>query len=319
VTTDNAAPARSSASLLGELHELPVQRTAGPDEAAERLTGGTERLTGGAERLTGGAERLTGGAERLTGAVAEAALARLEGRVRRLERLVGGSDDDAELETEDPELLALADDAELGQSLHAMLGPPRVREACEQTIEAWRQWRLRHGQLVERAVAASRVIATTRPDHDRHRAAAAEFGAAYAELTALAERGPRLERSAEHARAQLAHDDQLRDRYRGSTVDGDRAWALLIERLRARTSVALVRGDPLPQWLVDALGEPPAGALTAWRELGTQLLAYRITYRIGDPTRALGQPPGNDDSPRRRRWHHALVRRLGAWRVGPPR
>src|SRR5882724_1855188 len=72
-------------------------------------------------------------------------LAAMERRLHRLEQLAWGSGaaDLTELDVTDPELVTLAKSAEYAQTLSRMLVTPRLRAACEQTIEASRQWQQR--------------------------------------------------------------------------------------------------------------------------------------------------------------------------------
>jgi hypothetical protein len=242
----------------------------------------------------------------------------LERRLHQLELLVWGTggDDQTELDLTDPELVALAKAAEYAQTLSRMLVTPRVRAACEETIEACREWQQRYDQSRDTAIAASRAIATTRADQERHREAVQAFEVARAELNALRPRRQRMLNTAQHARLQLAHDREVRDRYGRDIADGHRAWATLNSRLRVRTAAAVERGEPLPTWLVESLGVPPSSSAAEWRELAIQLLAYRITYAVTDPVDPLAAEPSTQDSPRRRQWHRELQRQLDAWRGG---
>jgi len=247
-------------------------------------------------------------------------LAAMERRLRRLEQLAWGSGaaDLTELDVTDPELVTLAKSAEYAQTLSRMLVTPRLRAACEQTIEASRQWQQRYDYARDTAVAASRTIATTCADQERHKEAAQVFEAARTELTALLPRRRSTLNTAHNARLQLAHDREVRDRYGHEITEGHRAWATLTTRLRIRTSAAVERGEPLPNWLVESLGVPPSASAAGWRELATQLLAYRLSYAVTDQVQPLGEEPTTADSSRRRQWHRDLERQLAAWRSGGP-
>jgi len=247
-------------------------------------------------------------------------LAAMERRLRRLEQLAWGSGaaDLTELDVTDPELVTLAKSAEYAQTLSRMLVTPRLRAACEQTIEASRQWQQRYDYARDTAVAASRTIATTCADQERHKEAAQVFEASRAELAALLPRRRSTLNTAHNARLQLAHDREVRDRYGHEITEGHRAWATLTTRLRIRTSAAVERGEPLPNWLVESLGVPPSASAAGWRELATQLLAYRLSYAVTDQVQPLGEEPTTADSSRRRQWHRDLERQLAAWRSGGP-
>jgi hypothetical protein len=259
-------------------------------------------------------------AERTDRRPADHLLAALERRLHRLEQLAWGTDgnDLTELDLADPELVELAVAAEYAQTLSRMLVTPRLRAACEQTIEACRQWQQRYDYARDTAVAASRTIATTRADQERHREAAQVFEAARAELAVLLPRRRRTLNTAHNARRQLAHDQGVRERYGHEIAEGHRAWARLTTRLRIRTSAAVERGEPLPNWLVESLGVPPKANAAGWRELAVQLLAYRLSYAVTDPGWPLGTEPGTQDSTRRRQWYRDLDRQLTSWCRGAP-
>ncbi|WP_445182257.1 hypothetical protein ACTXG6_27375 [Pseudonocardia sp. Cha107L01] len=259
-------------------------------------------------------------AERTDRRPADHLIAALERRLHRLEQLAWGTDgnDLTELDLADPELVELAVAAEYAQTLSRMLVTPRLRAACEQTIEACRQWQQRYDYARDTAVAASRTIATTRADQERHREAAQVFEAARAELAVLLPRRRRTLNTAHNARRQLAHDQGVRERYGREIAEGHRAWATLTTRLRIRTSAAVERGEPLPNWLVESLGVPPSAKAAGWRELAVQLLAYRLSYAVTDPGWPLGTEPGTQDSTRRRQWYRDLDRQLTSWCSGAP-
>jgi hypothetical protein len=240
----------------------------------------------------------------------------LELRLRHLEDLLWGDVEDqrAEFGLSDPELVTLAKAAEYAQALSRMLVTPRLRAGCERAIEECRAWQRHHDQTLDVALEASRAIATTNPEQERHQEAARRFASARAELDALEPDRRRVRNSAQHARRQLAHDQEIRERYQREIGEGHRAWATLTSRLRVRASVAVERAEPLPVWLVESLGVPPSSGAAGWRDLTVQLLAYRITYAVTDPHQALGDEPGSAESPRRRQWYRDLVRELRDWR-----
>ena len=236
----------------------------------------------------------------------------LERRVRHLEDLLWGDAEDHRMEfgLSDPELVGLAKSAEYAQTLSRMLVTPRLRAGCERAIEEHRAWQRRHEQALEVALDASRTIATTTVEQERHEEAAHRFTAARAELDALEPERRRVRNSAHHARRQLAHDEEIRERCQREIDEGHRAWATLTTRLRVRAAMAADRAEPLPVWLVESLGVPPTSGAAGWRDLAVQLLAYRLTYAVTDQHQALGDEPGNSESPRRRQWYRDLVREL---------
>jgi hypothetical protein len=238
----------------------------------------------------------------------------LENRVIRLERLIWGTNDgESELDTVDPELTRLATAAERAHELTRMLAAPEVRASCEQAIESWDQWHRRHREVLDAALSASRTIAITSADQRRRASAVEEFEAARAELASMLGSRQGYLNAATHARRQLAHDEDVRDRCQREIDAGHRAWTTLNARLRVRVAAAVDRAEPLPAWLVVALGPASSGNLEHWRELASDLLAYRITYSVSDKVEPLGADPTADDSPRRRRWHGEIHRQLASW------
>lgn len=301
-----------------DLARLPVPRVPG-DGPRDGQAGEPKDRAGEPRDQSGEPDDRTGEPDDRAGEP-EDRLAAMERRLRRLEQLAwgNGAADLTELDVTDPELVTLAKSAEYAQTLSRMLVTPRLRAACEQTIEASRQWQQRHDHARDTAVAASRTIATTCADQERHKDAAQVFEAARAELAALLPRRRSTLNTAHNARLQLAHDREVRDRYGHEIAEGHRSWATLTTRLRIRTSAAVERGEPLPNWLVESLGVPPSASAAGWRELATQLLAYRLTYAVTDQVQPLGEEPTTADSSRRRQWHRDLERQLAAWRGGGP-
>jgi hypothetical protein len=237
---------------------------------------------------------------------------RLEKRLARLEWLVRG-DMRSELDHLEPPLAASAQAAERAHDLASGLIAPHVRAACEQAISAWREWCHQHAEVVAATLEASRMIAVTGPDSPVHERAAAEFRTRRSELTMLLTSKQGLLNAANHADRQLDNDRQVRERCRPEIEAGHEAWDALNRRLRLRVTIAVRDGDPLPAWLVVAIGPPPSDELGEWRELAADLLAYRITYGVRDRMEALGPEPGADHSPRRRHWYAVLHWRLVRW------
>jgi hypothetical protein len=292
-------------------------------DVLDRELAGIEPRTAPQPRVDGAhlpEPRVPGDGARESQAEPEDRLAVMERRLRRLEQLAWGTGDAdlTELDVTDPELVTLARAAEYAQTLSRTLVTPRLRATCEQTIETGRQWQERYDYAREAAVVASRTIATTRADQERHREAAQVFEAARAELAVLLPVRRQTLNTAHNARQQLAHDREVRERYGHEITEGHRAWATLTTRLRIRTSAAVERGEPLPNWLVESLGVPPSASAAGWRELAVQLFAYRLSYAVTDAVEPLGEEPGTQDSSRHRQWHRELERQLAAWRSGGP-
>lgn len=249
-----------------------------------------------------------------TGSDGRTTLEQLENRVAALERLAwGGRDDAVALDDCDPELRRLAAIAETGQELTARLAGPEVRSACERAIATWDDWHRRNRELLGVALAASHTISITSADQRGRTHAVVAFREAGTELAQLAAQRQGILNAATHARRQLDQDQQVGDQHAGEIEAGHEAWVTLMARLRMRSASALERGEPMPSWLVLAIGPPTVGASARWRDLAADLLAYRITYGILGSREPLGPVPTSDDSTRRRRWHTELTRRLQSW------
>ena len=96
--------------------------------------------------------------------------------------------------------------------------------------------------------------------------------------------------------------------------DRQRANTKLRLRLRSRLSDALSGAELLPVWFVTAFGAlAPSRNANDWMDAATDVLAYRLTYRITDPVVALGTPPDGHRAPRRTAWHQELTRELRRW------
>lgn len=278
----------------------------------------TDPALGGRDAQGGGPEE--GDADG-SGSALGPRLAQLESRLDRVERQLDGllgsaigveSDDDAgTLNLADPELCALAAAADRAQGLARMLATPAVLAACERAVEAHRDWLRGYAHARDEALAASRILATTSAGQRSHREAERRFVTARAQLATLLPDRQRVANAARHAAEQLERDREIRDRHGREIDEGQRAWLTLLARLRRRLTAMVERDEPLPRWLVDALGGPPADS-QEWRELAVQLLAYRLTYSVTDPERPLGAEPSSADPARRRRWYRSLARELAS-------
>jgi hypothetical protein len=249
-----------------------------------------------------------------TGRDSRTTLEHLENRVAQLERLAWGSwDDRVALVDCDPELRRLATTAETGQQLTARLASPEIRSACERAIATWDEWHRRNREVLGTAVAASHTIAITSADQRGRAHAVAAFRETRNELAELAAQRHGYLNAAIYARRQLDQDELVRDQHQPEIDAGHDAWVTLLARLRTRLAAAIERGEPVPGWLVLAIGPPTAGSSARWRDFASDLLAYRITYGVTGSTESLGRAPTSEHSPRRRRWYAELRQRLKAW------
>jgi hypothetical protein len=98
--------------------------------------------------------------------------------------------------------------------------------------------------------------------------------------------------------------------------DGGGAGAAQTMRLRVRTTLAESLGASVlpPVWFTTALGiTPPRRNAEDWLDTATEVIAYRITYRVTDPVLALGAPP-NPSTPNQYQRHQKLAGQLRCYR-----
>jgi hypothetical protein len=217
------------------------------------------------------------------------------------------------LDAADPGLLALAEVAEHGECLERGLLAPELRAACERAITVWREHADVHRAARKRALKASRTIATTNSDQPGYQTAVLEFRDAREEMSRLSSVGQRSRKLASEARTTLKHDDASMCEHLEDIERGREARAMVTAALSERLIEAVDGNIPLPAWFTDVLGSTPSPAEPVrWWEAAVSLLAYRITFRISDPGRALGPRPGPASCARRRHWFGELDRELFA-------
>jgi hypothetical protein len=195
------------------------------------------------------------------------------------------------------------------RDLRGRLFSPQQRAEHQKIVDDFGALEKTAGEHHRAAVAASRTLATVVVGGARQRRTAASYrrrrrqGAQAHDIVAV-ER-PR----AELAKSALAEDERRQQQHRGHP--GTNAGAALAEHLRARIDEAVRVGALFPAWFtITELGhQPPAGRAAQWREAATSLLLYRLTYRVTDPTVALGPEPEQSD-PSRVEWHTRLVQSL---------
>jgi hypothetical protein len=224
-----------------------------------------------------------------------------------------------QLDAAGPGLTALAALAEQGDHLERDLLTPPLLAACEHAMAAWTDEHARYSGVRERALAASRTIATTGADQPGHRSAAREFWSARAELARLRPQWWRTRESAYDARVRIEQDRRRRRLHTGEIEQGRKASAELEEVLSARLSEALEWDWPLPPWFTAALGAVvPESDPGRWWRTAVGLLAYRITYGVDDPASALGPRPEPEAGARRAQWFAELEQELFARPLGEP-
>jgi chromosome segregation ATPase len=238
---------------------------------------------------------------------------RLDARVEWLERNIRlqAATAEAELDDVDETEVDLAQVAEAGHVARSELLPPSGRSALEAAVAA-------HAEAVRNqihhrdvAIGASEFLAETSRDDDRHIAAVAEFRAAVAGRDQARQRVRELAGPALDAAEVLGVDEQQQVAVADVIAEGENAWDALQDRLRARVAEAVGVGALLPAWFTSVLGPiPPAEDTRTWMDVATSLLAYRVTYGVTDPVVALGRPPAEAETARRRAWYQQLRRQF---------
>lgn len=101
------------------------------------------------------------------------------------------------------------------------------------------------------------------------------------------------ERGAVEAAERLAADARAgEDTWRRDAVRaGEKARAELHDQARELVLRALAEDRRLPVWFTVALPPITAPDPTPWLAAATDLVAYRLEYRVTDPLRPLGEPP----------------------------
>jgi hypothetical protein len=238
---------------------------------------------------------------------------RLDARVEWLERNIRlqAATAEAHLDDVDTTEAELAQVAEAGHVARSELLPPSGRSALEAAVAAHAEavrTQIHHRDV---AIGACEVLAETARNDDRHVTAVAEFRAAVAGRDQARQRARELAGPALEAAAVLEVDEEQQLAVADVIVDGERAWSALQHRLRARVAEAVGEGALLPAWFTSVLGPiPPAEDTRAWMDVATSLLAYRVTYGVTDPVVALGRPPAEAETARRRAWYQQLRRQF---------
>ena len=223
------------------------------------------------------------------------------------------------LDAADSELLVLAEVAEHAECLERGLLAPEIRSACERAISVWREQADVHQAARKLALNASRTIATTNVDQPGYRAAVREFSGARDEMARLTSVGQRSRKVAGEAHTTLEQDSAQRREHLEEIEYGRDARTRVTHVLSERLIEAVDGNIPLPAWFTAVLGTGPSSTEPVrWWEAAVSLLAYRITFRISDPSRALGPRPGPSACARQRHWFGELDRELFARPLCPP-
>jgi hypothetical protein len=205
----------------------------------------------------------------------------------------------------DEAMAKLAAQVERGERLQDQVLDGPARKELKVAVDRHWDWERKFERSQAQVTSLSEaIVGSYEPAAVR---AADEFPAAWQALTELEQEGPRLENAARIAQERLDADDAVRREHGADIEVVGLAWQQLCRQLRDLIDSAVAQHALFPTWFRDTLGlAPPADAPTRWFELATEILAYRITYRIDSKDSPLGDPPPGDASARRRQWHQRL-------------
>ncbi|MEU4220089.1 hypothetical protein [Actinoplanes sp. NPDC026623] len=171
-------------------------------------------------------------------------------------------------------------------------------EELEKGVEAGR----------ELALDASRALAAERAGRRAFRRAAAAYRRERERLRAQTEELRTTQAGCEAAREALAQDAVQRQLYRSHR--GTKAAEELAVHVQDRIDAAVGAHALFPAWftITDLGHRPPAARAAQWRVVATQVVLYRMTYRVTHPVLALGpEPEGGHRAGR----HAAILTALG--------
>lgn len=252
--------------------------------------------------------------EELESSIGEATstLSRLGDRLGWVERHIRASGAATEVNFDDQagELAPLVRKAKLGHQAQAHLLNDSDRRQLEASVALSDRQAQQINELTAAALQASATLTTTSYGQKEHADAAKAFRTAFTTRQAETKLHQQHQARAEQARTRLAQDDQLRNKH-AATIRAGKAAAQTM-RLRLRTTIAKALGEAAlpPVWFTTALGvTPPRGGTDQWLDTATEVVAYRITYKITDPVLALGAKP-DMNSPEQYRWHQELLDKL---------
>lgn len=240
------------------------------------------------------------------------ALSRLGDRMDWVERHIRASGAATEIQFDDQagELAPFVRKVKQGQQAQAKLLTDFDRRQLEGSVALFDQQARRIDELTAAALQASATLTTTKYAEQEHPPAAKAFRTAFTTRQSETKQHRQQQIRAEQARTRLAQDDQLRNAH-ASTIRAGKSAAQTM-RLRLRTTIAEALGEAAlpPVWFTTALGvTPPRSGANEWLDIATEVVAYRITYKVTDPLLALGAKPDTNTQDQYR-WHQQLADQL---------
>jgi polyhydroxyalkanoate synthesis regulator phasin len=229
-------------------------------------------------------------------------VARLSERVNWLEGLVRHAElvEDADFDSFDAEERRLAAAALTGRAAQGRLLAEGVRAGKRALIAEVEQAERENRAAVTAGAAAAKRMGEAAPGTAEHNMAVSAFKAARKSLDDSGKRWTSKKDLAETYRAELEEDERNRRELASVIGKGQRAGTELATRLRTRIVEAVGRSALPPRWFVSVFGPTaPADKLERdrWLTAATEILVYRLTYKVTDPVRALGPEPayGQDE------------------------
>jgi hypothetical protein len=205
----------------------------------------------------------------------------------------------------DGAMVDLAATVERGEGFRNQLLDGVTRNELQVAVDRHIDWQHRIDDQYAALVALSEKVVAD--DESAALRAAEEFPAAKRAVRGLEKEGPRLEAAARNAAPRLDADDEIRREHREDIDAVAGAWEQLYRHLRAVIDEGVAKRALFPAWFRNTLGlAPPPDQPTRWFELATEIHAYRITYGVVSDDSALGAPPSDDSSRRRRDWYARL-------------
>jgi hypothetical protein len=226
-------------------------------------------------------------------------------RVQRRSARVTGMEI-VDLDTVGAETRRLAEVAEPLPTMRTELLDDFARAELERAAEAASQWRAHYDAELAAGLELSEYLSSTSMSAAGRPARVAEFRTIHESVLGMSLDRTQVAEDENRARAALLADDATRERIEPRLRAAHQSARALRERLRGSVNVAVSEDSLLPKWLEETLGIPPSDP-TQWIERATEVLAYRVTYRVADPLDPLGPAGDATRSPQRELWHRWLI------------
>lgn len=239
------------------------------------------------------------------------AVGRLVRQVRLLEGRVQAADGvaEADFETFTAKQRELAQQMLRRYDLEADLFDATDRRRRQITINGYHQTQQSRRRNQDQALETAAQLLALDPVSSQHENALRAFRKHVKEERRLAGTLQQEALDAEEARSELAADDEERAQCSPAVHAGERAEQRLLTDLRSRIAEAVGARRLLPVWFSTVLGPaPPPVRTQEWLEAATQLLLYRLAYKVEDRVVSLGKEV--DSRSHRGRWRTQLVQSM---------